>query len=143
MGYIEEIRRQGRDANPFFTFMGIEIRSFGGGEAELAMEVTPRMYNGEGWMQGGIFSALSDEAMALALYTLLSEEETIATISETTSFLRGIREGTVIARGKVIRKGKRIAFAEAAALLAGEDGHILSRSTASFAVRSGPRVPQG
>lgn len=132
--YLEEIRARGRDANPFFCLMGIDVEAFGEGQAELSMRIRPDMLNGDGWLQGGVFTAICDEAMAMALCTVLEEGESIATISESTSFLRGIREGTVVARGRVIRKGRRVAFLEGEVREQGTDSPILSLTSASFAV---------
>src|SRR5512137_1799677 len=101
MSYLEEIKRLGRAANPFFLLMGIDVCSFGNGRAELSMEVLPDMLNGAGWLQGGLYTALCDEAMALALFTSLKEDECIATISESTSYLQGVKSGKVVAIGKV------------------------------------------
>ncbi|HNQ32738.1 MAG TPA: PaaI family thioesterase, partial [Methanoculleus sp.] len=112
MGYIEELKRVGRDANPFFTLMGIELGEYGDGRASLTMEVRPDMLNGAGWLQGGIYVALADEAIALALCTLLADDEKIATIDEHTSFIKGVNAGTIAATGRVIRKGRRVAFAD-------------------------------
>jgi len=81
MSYIEEILTLGRDANPFFRLMEIELGPLGKEVAELSMQVRPDMLNGVGWLQGGLFTALCDEAMALALFTVLDEGEGIATIS--------------------------------------------------------------
>ena len=100
MSYLEDIRRLGRDANPFFRLMGIELGPLGKGEAMLSMQVRPDMLNGVGWLQGGLFTALCDEAMALALFTVLDEDEGIATISESTSFLQGIRDGQDHSQGE-------------------------------------------
>ncbi|QSZ66602.1 PaaI family thioesterase [Methanofollis aquaemaris] len=136
MGYLEEIKARGREANPFFGLMGIDPVSYGDGRAELSMTVRPEMQNGAGWLQGGVYTALADEAMALAIITLLQEDERIATISETTSFFAGVRDGTLRARGEVVRKGRRIAFAEAE--VSDPEGRVLARTTASFAVM-GPR----
>jgi uncharacterized protein (TIGR00369 family) len=132
MSYLQEIAAKGRMANPFFVLMGIEVVSFGGGEAVLSMTVRPEMHNGAGWLQGGIYTALSDEAMALALTTLLDEGEHIATISETTQYFKGVRDGTVRAMGRVVRKGHAVAFAGGE--ITGTDGTLLARTTASFAV---------
>jgi acyl-CoA thioesterase len=134
MTYLDEISLKGRDANPFFRMMGIAIVSYGEGVAVLEMEVTPDMMNGDGWLQGGIYSALADEAMALALVTVMDENESIATVSETTSFYRGVQEGRLRAEGRVVRRGRKIAFAEGRIFLAGDDPVILSKSDASFAV---------
>jgi acyl-CoA thioesterase len=132
MDYLEEIKNRGRDANPFLRLMGIDVDSFGGGKALLSMEVRPDMLNGVGWLQGGLYVALSDEAMALALYTVLREGALIATISESTSYLRGVRTGRIYAEARVVRKGKQVAFTEGCVNDAG--GELLSETRASFTI---------
>jgi uncharacterized protein (TIGR00369 family) len=133
MRYIDAIKEQGRDANPFFTLMGIEVVSFCEGQGTIRMNVMPSMTNGEGWLQGGIFSALADEAMVLAIYPLLEKEETIATISETTQFFSGVREGALLAEGTVMKRGRRVVFAEGF-VREEKGGKVLSRTSATFAV---------
>lgn len=132
MSYLERIRQRGRDSNPVFQLMEIEIGTYGNGEAELFMQVRPDMHNGVGWLQGGLFTALCDEAMALALFTVLEEGEGIATISESTSFLQGIRSGSVRAMGKVVKRDRSVAFMEGQ--IEFEGGTTLSETKASFAV---------
>ncbi|MDO9550042.1 MAG: PaaI family thioesterase [Methanoregula sp.] len=134
MTYLENIRLDGRNANPFFCQMGIDIVSYAEGMAVLNMRVRPDMHNGVGWLQGGMLVALADEAIALALYTLLKNNEGIATISESTSFIKGVREGVIVAEAKVIKKGRRVAFAEAEVFLENGEKMMLSRTTAAFAV---------
>ena len=111
MSYLENIRQHGRNANPFFCQMGIEIASYDAGTAVLKMQVRPDTHNGVSWLKGGMLVALAYEAIALALYTVLKEREGIATISESTSFVKGVREGVIVAKAKVIKKGRRVAFA--------------------------------
>lgn len=135
MNYHERIQRDGREANPFFCLMGIDVVSAGEGKAVLSMQVRPDMHNGVGWLQGGMLVALADEAMALAVYTQLADGEGIATISESTSFIRGVREGTISAEGRVIRKGRRVAFCEAEVWADnGGERSLLSRTSAAFTV---------
>ena len=132
MNYIEEIGRIGRKANPFFCLMDIDPVSYGGGRAELSMSVRPDMLNGVGWMQGGVYVALIDEAMALAIMTAIGADEGIATISETTQFVKGVRDGKVNAKAHVVRAGRKIIFAEGFAFIEGKEDEILARTTASF-----------
>jgi len=134
MSYIENIRKHGSNANPFFCLMGIDIVSYEPGTAVLRMQIRPDMLNGVGWLQGGMLVALADEAIALALYTQLKEREGIATISESTSFVKGVREGFIVAEAKVIKKGRRVAFAEAEVFLENDEKTMLSRTSAAFAV---------
>jgi len=91
------------------------------------------MLNGVGWLQGGLFTALCDEAMALALFTVLDEDEGIATISESTSFFQGIREGRIKAAGRVIKKGHSVAFMEGM-VTNSDDGSRLRETVASFVI---------
>jgi acyl-CoA thioesterase len=134
MSYFEQIKECGREANPFFCLMGIDVMEITDGKAALRMEIRPDMLNGEGWLQGGMFTALADEAMVLAIYSLLAEGETMATISETTSFMRGARDGFIVARGNVVKKGRRVAFAEAEVRDPQVGGQVMSRTTAAFAL---------
>jgi acyl-CoA thioesterase len=134
MSYLERIKKDGRSANPFFCLTGIDIVKAEPGIAILTMPVRPDMHNGVGWLQGGMLVAIADEAMALALYPLLAKNEGIATIAESTSFIRGVRKGTIRAEARVVKKGRRVAFMEAEVW--GDDGEkiLLSRTSASFAI---------
>jgi acyl-CoA thioesterase len=118
MSYLENIKKDGKYANPFFCLMGIDVVSVEPGKAVLNMQVRPDMHNGVGWLQGG----------------MLSRTEGIATISESTSFIRGIQEGFIIAEGRVIRKGRRVAFAEGEVFVDNDEKTLLSRTSAAFAV---------
>jgi len=134
MHYFQQILTRGRAANPFFCLMDIDIKEITRGDATLRMPVRADMLNGEEWLQGGMFTALADEAMVLAIYSLLEDGEKIATISETTGFMRGARGGVLFAQGKVVKKGRRVAFAEAEIRHDSPDGPLLSRSTAAYAI---------
>ena len=134
MSYLENIKKDGKYANPFFCLMGIDVVSVEPGKAVLKMQVRPDMHNGVGWLQGGILAAIADEAMALALYPLLSETEGIATISESTSFIKGMQDGWIKAEGRIIRKGRRVAFAEGEVFTDNDEMTMLSRTSAAFAV---------
>ncbi|HVP95409.1 MAG TPA: PaaI family thioesterase [Methanoregulaceae archaeon] len=137
MSYIERIRASGRDANPFFRLMGIEVVSLSEGRAVVRMKIRDDMLNGENFLQGGMFTALADEAMVLAIYSVLENDQKLATISESTSFMRGAGPGTILAaEGMVIKKGRRIAFAEGLVRIEGKED-ILSRTSAAFAITTG------
>ncbi|WML67625.1 MAG: hypothetical protein METHP_01168 [Methanoregula sp. SKADARSKE-2] len=134
MSYLDKITAKDPSANPFFSLMGIEVVSLEPGKAILKMQVRPAMLNGAGWLQGGMLVALADEAVALATYPGLDETEGSATISESTSFIRGAREGVISAEGRLLKKGRRVAFEEAEVFTGSDERIILSRTSAAFAV---------
>jgi acyl-coenzyme A thioesterase PaaI-like protein len=76
--------------------------------------------------------------MALALFTSLREGECIATISESTSYLQGVRGGKILAIGKVIKKGRQVAFTEGYVRKETDVSAILSQTRASFMIIGRP-----
>ena len=132
MDYISAIKEFGREANPFFREMNIAIVSYENGSATLSMPITPKLANGIGWLTGGIYVSLADEAMALALISSLSPNEGSATISLSTQFIKGVREGTIYAKGTLIRKGRQVAFLEA--VVTDENGLVLTHCQGSFVI---------
>jgi acyl-coenzyme A thioesterase PaaI-like protein len=58
----------------------------------------------------------------------------IATISESTSFLQGVRHGRITARAQVVKVGRRVAFVQGQAF--SEDESVLTETRASFAIIS-------
>ncbi len=130
--YLDRLRTGGESANPFFAMTGTRVVRMDAGVGELSVTVRPGFCNGEGWVQGGLYAALADEAIVLAIYQTLGEGETIATITESTSFLRGVDGGTLRAVGRVVKRGRRVIFGEGQ-VFAG-DGKLCSVTTASYAV---------
>lgn len=61
--------------------------------------------NPSGALQGGIFGVMMDTAMAVAAAGL-------TTVTMQTTILRPVREGFVIVTAEVVRKGRRIIYAE-------------------------------
>jgi acyl-coenzyme A thioesterase PaaI-like protein len=77
--------------------------------------------------------------MALTLFAILENGEQIVTISESTSYLEGFRSGKIIAKGKVVKKGRHLAFTEGYVKKADGDETVISHLTrASFAVIKKP-----
>lgn len=90
--------------------MVIEIGTYGNGEAELFMTVRPDMHNGAFWLQGGLFTALCDEAMAPAFFTVLEEGAGIAILSESTFHFAGRPERQGQGYGKGCQKRQKRSF---------------------------------
>ncbi len=130
--YLDRLRAEGEGANPFFAMTGTKVMRMDGGIGELSVEVGPGFCNGEGWVQGGLYAALADEAIVLAIYQTLGEDETIATITESTSFLRGVNAGSLRVVGRVVKRGRRVIFGEGQVFDGA--GKLCTITTASYAV---------
>ena len=132
--YAEKIAAIGSAANPTFMTLGITPVSWGNNQAVLKMTITDKFHNGVGFLQGGFYVILADEAIALAILAELAPDQGTTTISETTEFIRSAKDGEIFAVARINRKGRRIVFAEAEVRRGSEDGEILSKTTTSYLV---------
>jgi len=132
--YAEKIASIGAKANPTFMTLGITPVSWGEGKAVLKMTARKEFHNGIGFLQGGFYVILADEAIALAVLAELDPGSGTTTISETTEFIRGTKDDEIFAEAKIIRKGRRIIFAEAEVRRGSVEGDLLSKTTASYLI---------
>jgi uncharacterized protein (TIGR00369 family) len=84
------------------------------GAVTLAFAPPERYAQGAGVLQGGIVTAMLDFAMAFAAHVrLAADERTFATASLTVQLLRPAPPGRYVARGRIVRAGRKLLFAEA------------------------------
>ena len=123
-------------SSPFHQWAGIELRSVGGGEAELAMELQPQHFNPQRIVHGGIISALADTAIGLALRSILPSGNTHRTAQLNVHFLAKGEGNLLVGRGYARHMGRRMGFGESEVLDAG--GAVLAKATATFIVLPAP-----
>jgi uncharacterized protein (TIGR00369 family) len=87
-----------------------------------------------GVLHGGVISSLADAATGIAMLSALDEGWSHLTTSIQLTFLASGRLGDrVVARGRVLKRGRRFGYAEAD--IERSDGVVLARATASFLVQ--------
>ena len=86
--------------------------------------------NPAGFVQGGILSAMLDDTMGPAVFTMTDGKLYTATITMTVNFLAPAKPGKLVGEANVTRLGKTIAFAEGR--LMAEDGSVLATATTSL-----------
>jgi uncharacterized protein (TIGR00369 family) len=99
---------------PVHDVLGLQLRRAepGSGAAELEFRARFEMTNGVGTIQGGVLAAMLDTAMGAALSTVLRDDETPPTLELKVSFIRPAREGVIHGRGRVVHRGRSVAFVE-------------------------------
>lgn len=119
---------------PIAQVFGTRLVSVAPGEAVFSCEPDEIAYNTMGLVHGGWMCTLLDTAAGCALHTLLPAGAGYASIEIKVSFLQAVRAGAgaVEFRGRVLREGRRIAFAEADARTVG--GELVGHATSSLAV---------
>lgn len=96
---------------PFNTYLGVHVDAMSESHAEAHLDLAPHHLNVRGVAHGGVVSALLDTALGAAVVGAIPKEWWCATTSLSVQFLEGAREGRITATGRVVRRGKRVAFA--------------------------------
>jgi acyl-CoA thioesterase len=109
---LEASIRQKLAANPFIKFVGIKAPRLGKGYARFLLPFKPDLANSIGLMQGGVIAALADEAVAYALYSLVTGGETFNTVEMKINFLGAVKEGEVTAEAHIAKRGRTISLGE-------------------------------
>jgi acyl-CoA thioesterase len=145
-------RRGGFHQNVGFRVI---VAQSGRGFCTVAGKVLRRHLNINGVVHGGVYATILDTAMGAGgggflpegektptpPLSVLTEDETTATTSLYVEFLSAAREGhTLIARGRVLRRGRHIAFAEGD--LVGDDGRRLSQAHGTWYIWSSSEAPR-
>ena len=98
--------------NPFVLFMGVKVPELGAGYARFTLEIRPDFHNSQGFLQGGVIAALADEAVAYALFSLVSEGEMISTVEMKINFLAPAQHGVLEAQAHIRKRGRTLSLGE-------------------------------
>jgi uncharacterized protein (TIGR00369 family) len=98
---------------PVARLVGFRLVAFEDGVARLEMEAGERHHNPMGIVHGGVLCDLADAAMGVAFAATLEEGESFATLQLSASYLRPVREGRLVATGRVVYRGKAAGHLEA------------------------------
>lgn len=82
------------------------------GESAVEFRGKPEFANPAGDIQGGMLAAMLDLAMGVSLAGTFLEGERAVTVEMKVNFIRPAKMGTLVSTGRVIRKGRSLAFLE-------------------------------
>jgi uncharacterized protein (TIGR00369 family) len=106
------------------------------GAIEVGFDGKPEFANPAGVVQGGMLTAMLDDAMGPALLVASKGEHMAATIDLNVHFLRPVPIGPIRVKARTTQIGSRIAFLEAE--LFDAKGRLSARATASAALTASP-----
>ena len=104
------------------------------GTIEVAFTATEQFLNLVGVVQGGFLAAMLDATLGPALVATLGPGQFAPTTDLHVQFLRPAHPGRLTGRGRVVRRGKDIAFL--AGELLNDGGQIVAVATATAQIRS-------
>ena len=98
---------------PFEEYLGMQIEEAKDGRAVLSMPFKLKLAQGVGLMHGGAITSLADTAVAMAIKSILPKGTDFVTVDLHLKFFAAVREGTVRAMARAIRKDERKIVGEA------------------------------
>jgi uncharacterized protein (TIGR00369 family) len=96
-------------------------------------EVNPALFQDLNSLFGGFIAALADEVLGFTTMTILEEGEVFITADLHVTFHRTIKDGILYFEGKIVQREKRAA--QAALVIASQDGTIVAEATAKELIR--------
>jgi uncharacterized protein (TIGR00369 family) len=103
------------------------------GSLEAAFTATDQFMNSFGIVQGGFLAAMLDGVLGLALVVTLGPGQVAPTTDLHVQFLRPAKAGPLVGRGRIVRRGREVAFL--AGELMDENGTVVAVATATAHVR--------
>jgi uncharacterized protein (TIGR00369 family) len=121
---------------PAAVLLGWELLSIDpdAGTIEVAFAATDQFLNPAGVIQGGFLTAMLDDTMGPALVATLGPGQFAPTTDLHVQFLRPALPGRLIGRGRVVRRGRDVAFL--AGELADASGELVAVATATAHTRA-------
>lgn len=128
---LEEIaERVHRSA--FHNWAGLTVTRVAPGEVDVVLETEPHHLNLVGIVHGGVIATIANTATGIALRTILEPGLSHVTAQLNVHFLAPGKAGKLTGRGRALKAGRRMGYAEADVV--DEDGQMLARASATFIV---------
>jgi 1,4-dihydroxy-2-naphthoyl-CoA hydrolase len=119
---------------PFSAHLGIELSGATSEEVVGRLAWREELCTTAGLLHGGALMGLADSLAGVCAFLNLPPDAGTATISSTTNFLRGLRDGHANGTARPLRVGRTVIVVETE--LRDDDGKLLAHTTQSQAVLS-------
>jgi uncharacterized protein (TIGR00369 family) len=114
---------------PVARLIGFAPTRIGGGEAVFELTAEERHTNPMGTLHGGILCDLTDAAMGMAFASTLAAGESFTTLELKINFLKPVWKAKLIARARVVKRGKVVGLVEAD--VTDDSGALVARASST------------
>ena len=116
---------------PWAAENGIALESIGPGEAEVHLPFQPRSLRPGGTIAGPHMMMLADACMYAVVLSLIGEVKLAVTTNLNINFLRKPADSDLVAKGKMIKLGRRLAVMEVSIF---SDTDIVAHATGTYSI---------
>ena len=120
---------------PYSAHLGIEIVESGDGTALLRLPLLEHICNRRGVVHGGALASLLDSALGAAVISSIDHEEWCGTLQLSVQYNDPARRGPLVGVGRVVRRGRHVAFAEGE--VTDGEGQIVARAHGTWVIWPG------
>ena len=125
--YIERVN-QLVNCSPYFDLLSMKISDVGAGFSEMKVDLSQKHLQPFGFVHGGVFASIIDAAAFWSLFYEIEDQETgVTTVDLKLNYLAPAVSGKLIARGRQIKLGRTLGYADAEVTDTG--GRILAHGT--------------
>ena len=136
--YIERVNRL-VNRSPFFELLSMKIIDVGPGFSMVEIELSQKHLQPFGFVHGGVFAAIVDAAAFWAVFYQIENQNTGATtVDVKLNYLAPAVSGKLIAKGRQIKLGKTLGYAEAE--VSAESGKLLAHGTSTLILLPGKGI---
>lgn len=120
------------DQGEYWRLLGMTIVQSQNGEAVVKLEAGQNLTQVFGRVHGGAVASLADAAIGAAHRTYLKPGESQATIEMKVNFLKAAKQGELIAKARIIHKGKKVSFGQAE--IRNSEGDLIAFGVATYMI---------
>jgi uncharacterized protein (TIGR00369 family) len=110
--FIRMVQRGDAPLPPVARLIGFTLSEIEPGRAVITLDADGRHANPMGTLHGGVLCDVADAAMGMAYAATLDEGETFTTLELKINFLKPVREGRLVATGRVVKGGRTVGLVE-------------------------------
>ena len=124
------------NSSPYFKLISMKIREIGIGYSLLEIDLDKKHLQPFGLAHGGVFAALIDTAASWALFYGIEDQNAgLTSVDLKLNYLAPAVSGKLIAKGRQIKIGKTLGYAEAR--VTDETGKMLAHGTSTIMILQG------
>lgn len=124
---------------PYFELLSIKLMDVGVGYSSLEIDLTDKHLQPFGMVHGGVFASIIDAAAFWSVYLGIEDQTAgLTTVDLKLNYLAPAVSGKLIARGRQIKLGRTLGYAEAEVL--DQTGKILAHGTSTVIIMPGKAV---
>lgn len=133
--YIERVNQLANRC-PYFELLSMQIKDVGPGFSVLQIDLAQKHLQPFGFVHGGVFASIIDAAAFWAVFYEIEDQNTgVTTVDLKLNYLAPAVSGQLIAKGRQIKLGKTLGYAEAQ--VTAENGNILAHGTSTLILLPG------